>query len=105
MTEKKFSFGSNPSMREVPPGTEAKFQFGGAPSIVETEGGEKYSVPIVVISHDYYDYLPINCQWESKSRVAKERYKAYNDKLYTSDKLRKAYKSRKWELTRFDTGQ
>jgi len=105
MSEKKFSFGSNPSMREVPPGTEAKFQFGGAPSIVETEWGEKYSFPIVLISHDSYDSLPINCQWESKSMVAKEIYNAYNDKLSTSDNFRKAYKSSKWQLTRFDTGQ
>ena len=40
MTEKKFSFGSNPSMREVPPGTEAKFSFNGLPTLVETEWGK-----------------------------------------------------------------
>ena len=105
MSGKKFSFGSNPKMREVPPGTEAKFQFGGAPSLVETEWGEKYSFPIVLISHDSYDSLPINCEWESKSMVAKEVYIAYNDKLSSRDDFRKAYKSSKWQLTRFDTGQ
>ena len=57
MTSKKFSFGSEPNMREVPPGTEAKFQFNGAPKLVETEWGEKYSFPIVLISHDSYDTL------------------------------------------------
>jgi len=103
MTEDKFSFGSNPKMREVPPGTEAKFQFGGAPSLVETEWGEKYSFPIVLISHDSYDSLPINCEWESKSMVAKEVYNAYNNKKMTE--FRNAYKSSKWQLTRFDTGQ
>ena len=74
-------------MREVPPGTEAKFRFNGAPSIVETEWGEKYSFPIVLISHDSYDSLPIDCSWESKSMVAKE-----------------VYNNAKWQLTRFDTG-
>ena len=102
MSEKtKFSFGSNPKMREVPPGTEAKFQFNGAPSIVETEWGEKYSFPIVLISHDSYDSLPIDCQWESKSIVAKEVYNVYNkDKKFVE-----VYNTAKWQLTRFDTGQ
>jgi len=108
MSEKtKFSFGSNPKMREVPAGTEAKFQFNGAPSIVETEWGEKYSFPIVLISHDSYDSLPIDCQWESKSMVAKEIYMAYNNSedLSYVKAFKEAYKSSKWQLTRFDTGQ
>ena len=108
MSEKtKFSFGSNPKMREVPPGTEAKFQFNGLPSIVETEWGEKYSFPIVLISHDSYDSLPIDCNWESKSMVAKEVYNALQnaDGGPHGDAFRKAYKSSKWQLTRFDTGQ
>ena len=104
MAKAKFSFGSNPKMREVPPGTEAKFQFNGAPSIVETEWGEKYSFPIVLISHDSYDTLPIDCNWESKSRVAKEVYEAYHNKYETRDIFIRAYESNKWQLTRFDTG-
>ena len=103
MEKDKFSFGSNPRMREVPPGTEAQFQFGAGPSIVETEWGEKYSFPIVLISHDSYDSLPINCQWESKSQVAKEVYNAYHNSEMKDFKT--AYKSSKWQLTRFDTGQ
>ena len=100
----KFTFGSDPKMREVPPGTEAKFQFGGAPSIVETEWGEKYSFPIVLFSHDSYESFPINLVWESKSMVAKEVYDAYNNKLSTREPFRNAYKSSKWQLTRFDNG-
>ena len=103
MVKDKFTFGSDPKMREVPPGTEAKFQFGGAPSLVETEWGEKYSFPIVLFSHDSYDSLPINCSWESKSMVAKEVYNAYNNQDLKD--FRAAYKSSKWQLTRFDTGQ
>ena len=74
MSEKKFSFGTNPSMREVPPGTEAKFSFNGLPTLIDTEWGQKYSFPIILISHDSYDSLPIKCNWESKSMVAKEVY-------------------------------
>ena len=102
MVKDKFSFGSNPKMREVPPGTEAKFQFNGAPSIVETEWGEKYSFPIVLISHDSYDSLPIKCNWESKSQVAKELLEAH--KKGDNKPFLKAYAESKWQLTRFDTG-
>jgi uncharacterized membrane protein len=104
MTEKKFSFGTNPSMREVPPGTEAKFQFNGDPTIVETEWGQKYSFPIVLISHDSYDTLPIKCNWESKSMVAKEVYEAYMKVVDKHKDFKEAYKKSKWQLTRFDTG-
>ena len=89
-------------MREVPLGTEAKFQFNGAPSIVETEWGEKYSFPIILISHDSYDSLPIDCQWESKSIVAKEVYNAYTKNV--GGNFVEAYMNSKWHLTRFDNG-
>ena len=103
MVKDKFSFGSSPKMREVPPGTEAKFRFNGEPSIVETEWGEKYSFPIVLISHDSYDSLPIDCNWESKSGVAKEVFTAYGEGIKSAD-FNKAYKKSNWQLTRFDTG-
>ena len=102
MTEKKFSFGTNPSMREVPPGTEAKFSFNGLPTLVETEWGQKYSFPIILISHDSYDSLPIKCNWESKSMVAKEIHVAYNKG--DNKEFIKAYEKSEWQLTRFDTG-
>ena len=102
MAEKKFSFGTNPSMREVPPGTEAKFSFNGDPTLVETEWGQKYSFPIVLISHDSYDTLPIKCNWESKSMVAKEIYEAH--KKGDNKRFLEAYQDSKWQLTRFDTG-
>ena len=96
----KFSFGSNPKMREVPAGTEAKFQFNGKPSIVETEWGEKFSFPIILISHDSYDTLPFDCNWESKSMVAKEVFIAYEQ----NKDFKEVYNTAKWQLTRFDTG-
>ena len=102
MSEKKFSFGSNPNMREVPPGTEAKFQFNGTPSLVDTEWGEKISFPILLISHDSYDSLPIKCNWESKSQVAKEVFVEHQKN--ENKAFMKAYAESKWQLTRFDTG-
>ena len=89
-------------MREVPPGTEAKFQFNGSPSLVDTEWGEKISFPILLISHDSYDSLPIKCNWESKSQVAKELFAEY--KKGENKAFLEAYKKSKWQLTRFDTG-
>ena len=105
MNEKKFSFGTNPSMREVPPGTEAKFSFNGLPTLIETEWGQKYSFPIILISHDSYDSLPIKCNWESKSQVAKELYTVYH-KTEETKKYKDflvAYFKSEWQLTRFDT--
>tara|TARA_R100000426_G_C4820456_1_gene110246 strand:+ start:1218 stop:1544 length:327 start_codon:yes stop_codon:yes gene_type:complete len=101
MAKDKFSFGSEPNMREVPPGTEAKFRFNGAPKVVETEWGEKYSFPIVLISHDSYDSLPIDCNWQSKSRVAKEIWDVY---MKNDNEFIKAYNNSNWQLTRFDNG-
>ena len=103
MTKEKFSFGSNPSMKEVPPGTEAKFKFNVTPSIVMTDWGEKYSFPITLISHPSYDTLPINCNWESKCMVAKELYHEYTKKDVTKE-FHAAYNNSNWKLTRFDNG-
>ena len=102
MTEKKFSFGSNPSMKEVVPGTAAKFTFTGEPEIIETEWGEKYSFPISLLSHDSYDSFPIKCNWESKSMVAKELFNVWIKK--ENKEFLKAYDKSEWQLTRFDTG-
>ena len=102
MTEKKFSFGTNPSMREVPPGTEAKFHFNGTPSIVTTDWGEKYSFPITLLSLDSYDSFPIKLIWESKSQCAKELMEAYEKG--DNKEFMKAYAESAWQLTRFDTG-
>jgi len=102
MTMEKFSFGSNPSMKEVVPGTEAKFTFRGKPELIDTEWGEKYSFPISLLSHDSYDSFPIKCNWESKSQVAKELFKACQDK--ENKKFLDAYNTNQWQLTRFDTG-
>ena len=116
MEKDKFSFGSKPRMKEVPPSTEAIFTFSGEPELVETEWGEKYSFPITLLYHPSYDTLPptgnekadaelegqtVETHWESKSMVAKEISLAYakKDKAFL-----KAYTESKWKLVRFDNG-
>jgi len=104
-------FGSKPSMKEVPPGQTAVFSFKELPTIVETEYGEKYSFPIVLIEHPSYDTLPLNMTWQSKCQSAKQLYNGLEkhlDKkmdLTKFDKeLKKHYFGSSWVLTRFDTG-
>ena len=97
----KFSFGSQPSMREVPLTEAATLKFNGDPKLVETEWGQKYSFPITLLSHPSYETLPINCNWESKCMVAKELFTEYGKNNNT---FLKAYKESTWQLTRFDNG-
>lgn len=108
MSEKTFSFGAKPRMKEVPPGTEAVFSFNGQPEIVETDYGEKFSFPITLISHDSHPLLadgPIPMSWESKSVCAKQLYHDLNnDKTKYHKELKEAYENDKWQLTRFDNG-
>ena len=110
MAKEKFSFGSEPNMREVPPGTEAKFRFNGAPKVVETEWGEKYSFPIVILQHSSYQSIPkkgIECKWQSKSIAAKGLF----NYMYDSDSeiktfdwdVDKMFKGN-WKLHRTETG-
>ena len=123
----KFSFGSIPVMREVPPGMEAKFRFTGPGKIVETEQyGEKLSFPISLSFHPSYDSLAplpdnvvdrdkkeaelegqtIECNWQTKCQSAKQLMKQLNEQ--PADKFQKElkqhYEKSEWQLTRFDTG-
>jgi len=127
----KFSFGSIPVMREVPPGMDARFRFTGPGKIVETEQyGEKLSFPISLSYHPSYDSLPplpdnvvdrdkkeaelkgqtIECNWQTKCQSAKQLMKQLGAPIpgEHSDKFQKELKQHfeksEWQLTRFDTG-
>ena len=104
MSEKtKFSFGSSPKMREVPPGTEAKFQFNGSPSVVETEWGQKCSFNITLYSHPSYESISetgIETIWQSKSQCAEQLLRAASEGMAD---LTKALKE-KWKLIRTEEG-
>ena len=111
MKDESFGFGSKPCMKEVPPGATAVFSFKELPQLVETEYGEKYSFPIVLIEHPSYDTLPLNMTWQSKCQSAKQLYngleKHLEKKLDLTEfdkKLKKHYFGSSWILTRFDTG-
>jgi hypothetical protein len=122
----KFTFGSIPIMREVPPGMHARFTFTGPGKVVDTElYGEKLSFPISLHWHPTYDTLPplpdnvvdrdnkeaqlqgqtIECNWQTKCQSAKELMKQMNDpKDKFSKELKQHYENSEWQLTRFDTG-
>tara|TARA_Y100001963_G_scaffold110631_1_gene152987 strand:+ start:704 stop:1042 length:339 start_codon:yes stop_codon:yes gene_type:complete len=105
MSQKKFSFGSEPNMKEVPLTEDATLKFNGKPKLVETEWGEKYSFPITLLTHPSYDVaLPINCNWESKCMVAKELWIECNKTKDKSIGFTDAYNNSTWKLTRFDNG-
>jgi hypothetical protein len=113
MNDKSFGFGSKPCMKEVPLGQHAVIKFGAAPDLIETEFGEKYSFPIVLLSHPSYDTLPLNMEWQSKSSSAKQLYNDYYDKpkdgaagskISYHKELRLHYKKSEWRITRFDNG-
>ena len=57
--EKKLSFGVEPTMREVPAGQSAEFKLGKVSEwkLVETEWGNKYEFPIVLLSHPSYESI------------------------------------------------
>jgi len=123
----KFSFGSIPVMREVPPGLSAKFRFTGPGKIVETEQyGEKLSFPISLSFHPSYDTLAplpdnvvdrekkeaelegqtIECNWQTKCQSAKQLMKQLNEQpgdKFTKE-LKQHYEKSEWQLSRFDTG-
>jgi len=128
MTDKsKFSFGSIPVMREVPPGMDARFRFTGPGKIVETEQyGEKLSFPISLSFHPSYDTLAplpdnvvdrekkeaelagqtIECNWQTKCQSAKQLMKQLNEQPgdnFTKE-LKQHYEKSEWQLSRFDTG-
>jgi hypothetical protein len=75
MAEKKYSFGQPSIMKAIEPGQMASFQFQGEPVVVDTEWGEKYSVPILLLSHPLYSITSskgIKMQWQTGAKVIKD---------------------------------
>tara|TARA_Y100001963_G_scaffold69527_1_gene96784 strand:- start:250 stop:609 length:360 start_codon:yes stop_codon:yes gene_type:complete len=90
--EKKLTFGVEPTMREVPPGETATFKVGNVSDwkIVETEWGEKYSFPIVLLQHPSYESIPkkgMEMKWQSKSSAAVNLYLW----MYTKDNVMRVF--------------
>ena len=75
----KITFGAPDNMSEVPKGQTATFKLGKPEdwTIEDTEWGEKYTIPIVLLSHPSYESISkkgISMQWQSKSVAAKSLY-------------------------------
>ena len=103
MAEKKYSFGQPSIMKAIEPGQMASFQFQGEPVVVETEWGEKYSVPILLLIHPLYSITSskgIKMQWQTGAKVIRDVI----DLLKTSKEFGKDYYELTWELTVADDG-
>ena len=113
---KNITFGVEPSMREVPPGTEAEFKLGETKDWIlkETEWGFKYCFPITLLSHPSYDNIPssgLKMEWQSKSKAAEGLYywmyteeSAGDNKLRTWDVDMSKQLEGKFVLHRFEGG-
>jgi hypothetical protein len=103
MAEKKYSFGQPSIMKAIEPGQMASFQFQGEPVVVDTEWGEKYSVPILLLSHPLYSITSskgIKMQWQTGAKVIRDII----DLLKKSKEFQKDYYEHTWELTVADDG-
>ena len=110
--EKKLSFGVEPTMREVPAGQSAEFKLGKVSEwkLVETEWGNKYEFPIVLLSHPSYESISkkgIPMRWQSKSIAAERLYHW----MYTDEHIMKVFDTDMskelnslWTLTRHEAG-
>ena len=116
MGKSKISFGSEPLMREVPPGTTAIIQIGKLKEVLNldewtygpTEWGDKYSIPVVILSHPSYESFPVETTWQSKSGAAELLYYYFftvegEPKTFDWD-VNKEFEG-KWNLIRFEDGR
>jgi hypothetical protein len=113
MPGKKYSFGTDSKMKALEPGTKATLRFLGDPKVVETEYGEKYSIPILLLNHPLYPSLSskgTKMVWETKAQVIskdllpllglKSDCTEFNE---GSETFKKDYLEHTWEL-RVDDG-
>ena len=108
----KLSFGVEPNMREVPPGEHALMKIGNFLDwrTVETEWGQKYSFPIILLEHPSYPSIPkkgLEIQWESKSIAALNLYSYMYDTagvIRTFDFDVEALFKGNWKLHRTEAG-
>jgi len=116
----KISFGVEPNMSEVPPGQYALMKLGDFAEwkVVDTEWGDKYSFPIILVEHPSYPSISkegLSIHWESKCIAAKRLFRWIYNELADEGKERdrtigtfdfdidKEIKGN-WKLIRSDTG-
>jgi hypothetical protein len=104
MSDKKYNFGAPSIMKAIQSGEKALFKFQGEPVVVDTEWGEKYSVPILLLSHPQYPKISskgMKMNWQSGAKVLTDVI----DLFKTGNKeFNKDYYELTWELTCADDG-
>lgn len=73
-----------------------------------TEWGDKYSIPVVILSHPSYESFPVETTWQSKSGAAELLYYYFftvegEPKTFDWD-VNKEFEG-KWNLIRFEDGR
>ena len=103
MSEKKYSFGQASKLKALEPGQKATLRFLGNPKVVDTDYGEKFSIPILLLNHPLYPSLSskgMEVVWETKAQVIE---KDLIPLLKESKEFQKDYLEHTWEL-RVDDG-
>jgi hypothetical protein len=103
MAENKYSFGQQSLMKALEPGQKATFTFVNKPKVVETEWGEKYQVPILLLTHPHYSNLSskgTKMTWQSNAKVMKDIV----DLMKESAEFMKDYYDFSWELSVAEDG-
>ena len=103
MSEKKYSFGQASKMKALAPGQQATLKFLDQPKVVDTDYGEKFSIPILLLNHPLYPSLSskgMEVVWETKAQVIE---KDLIPLLKESKEFQKDYLEHTWEL-RVDDG-
>ena len=111
MPNKKLSFGPSPRMPEVPKGQYAELMFSETGDLTWThkedgEYGEKYWLPIVLLSHPSVESLSSSgseMYWVTKADAAEQLYNVVVKNI-DAPTLKKEIFGKKWKLTRSITG-
>ena len=104
MPGKKYSFGTTSKMKALEPGQKATLRFLDQPKVVESEWGEKYSIPILLLTHPSYPSLSskgMEVIWETKARIIE---KDLIPLLKESKEFQKDYLEHTWEIRVSDDG-
>jgi len=103
-SNKKYTFGQPSIMKAIEPGQKATLKLQGQPKVVETEWGDKWSVPILLLSHPQYSITSskgIKLDWQTKARVVKDLIACLDEK---NEEFNKDYYDMTWELSVADDG-
>tara|TARA_R100001530_G_C4283739_1_gene146249 strand:+ start:316 stop:669 length:354 start_codon:yes stop_codon:yes gene_type:complete len=102
--KKKYTFGQPSLMKAIEPGQKATLKLQGQPKVVETEWGDKWSIPILLLSHPLYSITSskgIKMDWQTNAKVIKDLVASLDEK---NEEFNKDYYNMTWELSVEDDG-